>query len=78
MHASKGLEFARLVVVGASEGNVPLPLALPDPAEDPQQYERDLLRERCLLYVACTRARDGLVVSGVGELSAFLPRLAER
>jgi len=28
---------------------------------------------RCTLFVACTRARDHLSVSGAGELSPFLP-----
>jgi ATP-dependent exoDNAse (exonuclease V) beta subunit len=30
-------------------------------------------RERCTLFVACTRARDHLSVSGAGEPSPFLP-----
>ena len=31
------------------------------------------MRERCVLFVACTRARDHLYVSGTGKLSTFLP-----
>jgi superfamily I DNA/RNA helicase len=31
-------------------------------------------RERCVLFVACTRARDELYVSATGEPSVFLPR----
>lgn len=73
MHASKGLEFARLVVVGVGIDRVPLPLAVTSEAEDAQQYALDLQRERCLLYVACTRARDGLVVTSVGRASELLP-----
>lgn len=30
------------------------------------------MTERCLLFVACTRARDGLYVSWSGEPSPFL------
>ncbi len=60
MHSAKGMEFARLVVVGLNVDAVPLPVAVTNEADDPLQHERDMLRERCLLYVACTRARDGL------------------
>ena len=72
MHASKGLEFARLIAVGVSADRVPLPLALTDPNEDAAQHALDLQRERCQLYVACTRARDVLVVTGVGHLSDII------
>jgi len=41
--------------------------------EDPLAYAQDLQRERCVLFVACTRARDHLHVSGTGEPSPFLP-----
>lgn len=73
MHASKGLEFARLIAVGVSADQVPLPLALTDAQEDAAQHALDLQRERCLLYVACTRARDMLVVTSVGNASSLLP-----
>jgi superfamily I DNA/RNA helicase len=73
MHASKGLEFARLAVVGASADRLPLQLAVTSEAEDPQQHALDVLRERCLLYVACTRARDALVVTSVGAVSGLVP-----
>ena len=33
----------------------------------------DILRERCLFYVACTRARDELLVTGSGAASSMLP-----
>jgi superfamily I DNA/RNA helicase len=73
MHSAKGMEFARLVVVGLNADAVPLPVAVTDAADDALQHEHDLLRERCLLYVACTRARDQLVLTGSGAPSAFLP-----
>lgn len=73
MHSSKGLEFARLFVVAANADRVPLPLAVTPPMVDASQHALDMQRERCLLYVACTRARDGLVVSSSGPASELLP-----
>lgn len=73
MHSAKGLEFARLAVVSVNRDALPLPIAVTPAAEDERQHELDVLRERCLLYVACTRARDELVVTGSGTPSLFLP-----
>jgi hypothetical protein len=72
MHASKGLEFARLAVVGVSADRVPLPVALTRVEDDPAQHALDVERERNLLYVACTRARDALLLTWVGEGSELL------
>lgn len=74
MHSAKGMEFARLVVVGLNADAVPLPLAVTSKADDPLQHEHDMLRERCLLYVASTRARDELVLTGSGAPSKLLPQ----
>ena len=71
MHSCKGLEFARLAVIAANSDNVPL--AVTPAADDPVQHDLDVLRERCLLYVACTRARDELVVTSSGTPSNLLP-----
>ncbi len=49
MHASKGLEFDAVIVIGVADG------IIPDPAADIEE-------ERRLLYVALTRARDRLYV----------------
>lgn len=73
MHSAKGLEFARMAVVGANADALPLPVAVTPAAEDELQHEFDILRERCLLYVACTRARDELLVTGSGAASSMLP-----
>lgn len=73
MHSSKGLEFARLAVVAANADNLPLPVAVTPEADDPAQNALDVLRERCLLYVACTRARDELLVTSSGTPSKLLP-----
>lgn len=74
MHSCKGLEFARLAVVAANADNLPLPVATTPAADDEAQHALDVLRERCLLYVACTRARDELVVTSSGTPSTLLPR----
>ena len=71
MHAMKGLEFQAVAVVGVDQ--VPEAAAVTPEGEDPVGHAQDMQRERCTLFVACTRARDHLAVSGVGELSPFLP-----
>ncbi|MEU7810431.1 UvrD-helicase domain-containing protein [Micromonospora chalcea] len=72
MHAMKGLEFRCLAAVGVDAGTVPAKAAVTAESEDRVAHEHDLLRERCLLFVACTRARDSLYVSYVGNPSPFL------
>ena len=73
MHAMKGLEFQAVAVIGVEEGVVPDPAAITADDEDPLAHAQDLQRERCVLFVACTRARDHLYVSATGKLSTFLP-----
>ena len=73
MHAMKGLEFQAVAVIGVEQGLVPEPGAVTPETEDPLAHAQDLQRERCVLFVACTRARDHLHVSGTGEPSPFLP-----
>ena len=74
MHLAKGLEF-RAVAVVACDGEI-LPLqsrieSIADEADLADTYET----ERRLLYVACTRARDCLLVTGVQPVSEFLDDL---
>jgi len=73
MHAMKGLEFQAVAVIGVEQGLVPAPAAITPETEDAATHAQDLQRERCVLFVACTRARDHLYVSGTGEPSIFLP-----
>ncbi|MEV5828459.1 UvrD-helicase domain-containing protein [Spirillospora sp. NPDC052242] len=73
MHKMKGLEFRCIAVVGADEGSLPLLRALTPEDEDPKAHAQDVQKERCLLFVACTRARDHLYVSYAAKPSPFLP-----
>ena len=73
MHAMKGLEFQAVAVIGVEQGLVPDPAAVTPEGEDAVAHAQDLQRERCVLFVACTRARDHLYVSRTGEPSMFLP-----
>jgi superfamily I DNA/RNA helicase len=70
MHTSKGMEFSRVVLFDISAGSIPLPWALNEYA--PEEAEDALLRERSLLYVAASRARDELVISWKGAPSTMI------
>ena len=72
MHGMKGLEFQAVAVIGVEDGMVPAPAAVTSADADPLAHEQDLQRERCVLFVACTRARDHLHVSYTGTPSPFL------
>ncbi|MFE2583106.1 UvrD-helicase domain-containing protein [Streptomyces sp. NPDC059378] len=73
MHAIKGLEYRCMAVIGATAHSVPAASAVTPVEVDRLQHQTDMLAERCLLFVACTRAREGLFVSWNGEPSPFLP-----
>ena len=70
MHRAKGMEFARVLLFGLGDKTLPNIHLLKQLAE--AERPDALLRERSLLYVAATRARDELVVSWSGEPSALL------
>nr|MDT0660794.1 AAA family ATPase [Micromonospora sp. DSM 115978] len=72
MHAMKGLEFRCVAVVGVNARAVPYAREITPIAVDRNQHDGDLLRERCVLFVACTRAREALHVSWTGTPSPFL------
>ncbi len=77
MHRLKGLEFRAVAVVDVDDRSVPSPKALTPIDDDPTQHEHDLRSERCLLYVACSRARDELWVGWAGTASRFLPPVGD-
>ncbi|GAB3119848.1 ATP-dependent helicase [Streptomyces calidiresistens] len=72
MHAMKGLEFRCVAVVGVTAGVLPFAPQVTPVEVDPLQHQSDLLAEHCLLFVACTRARDALAISWSGERSRML------
>ncbi|MDO8150185.1 3'-5' exonuclease [Isoptericola sp. b408] len=75
MHRSKGMEFKRVVLFGVSPDETGWGVGLSSlPAADRADAE---LRERSLLYVAATRARDELAVLWNGRRSELLPGAAE-
>jgi hypothetical protein len=73
MHAMKGLEFRCVAVLGVTASAVPFAREVTPAEVDRIQHDADMLRERCLLFVACTRAREELAVSWNGPPSPFLP-----
>lgn len=73
MHRMKGLEFRCVAVVGVGQQQVPAPSAVTPATDDQRSHDLDIQRERCLLFVACTRARENLVVSWHGTPSPLLP-----
>ena len=75
MHRIKGLEYRCVAVVGCNRHLMPLEVSLTPEAVDPAERDNDLQRERSLLYVACTRAREDLAVSWYGQASPFLTPL---
>jgi hypothetical protein len=72
MHRMKGLEFRCVAVIGVNEHQLPAAGAVRSPADDELTHKNDLQRERCLLFVACTRAREELYISWHGNSSPFL------
>ena len=71
MHLAKGLEFRAVVVMACDEDVLPLQERI-DSVSDDADLEDMYVTERHLLYVACTRARDSLLVTGVSPGSEFL------
>ena len=74
MHLAKGLEFRAVVVAACDDEAIPLQSRIEDIA-DTADLEDVYSTERHLLYVACTRARDHLLVTGVAPGSEFLDDL---
>ncbi|MGH7584493.1 MAG: 3'-5' exonuclease, partial [Gemmatimonadales bacterium] len=75
MHLAKGLEFRAVVVAACDDEVLPLQSRIEEVTDD-ADLEEVYNTERHLLYVACTRARDRLLVTAVKPGSEFLGDLA--
>ncbi|MFC5947038.1 UvrD-helicase domain-containing protein [Pseudonocardia lutea] len=73
MHGMKGLEFRCVAIAAVGADRLPSPGAITAAEEDPVRHMLDVQQERCLLFVAATRARERLRVSWTGEPSPLLP-----
>ena len=74
MHLAKGLEFRAVVVMACDDEIIPLQERIETVGDDADQQEV-YDTERHLLYVACTRARDHLLLTSVAPASEFLDDL---
>jgi superfamily I DNA/RNA helicase len=74
MPLAKGLEFRAVVLMACEEDVLPDPARI-EAAADQSDIEDVYNSERQLLYVACTRARDRLLISSAYKPSEFLEDL---
>ena len=77
MHLAKGLEFRAVVVMACDDEIIPLQERIETVGDDADLQEV-YNTERHLLYVACTRARDHLLVTSVEPASEFLDDMGGR
>jgi superfamily I DNA/RNA helicase len=75
MHLAKGMEFRAVVVMACDDEVLPLQSRI-EAVADTADLEEVYNTERHLLYVACTRARDHLLVTSVAPASEFLDDLS--
>ena len=70
MHRVKGLEFQYVFVVAANNRIIPLASVIDH--TDAISEQETMTAEKCLFYVAMTRAQKGAYISGYGKMSEFL------
>lgn len=70
MHRVKGLEFKYVFVVAVNKGYVPLASAID--TTDAVSEKETMTAEKCLLYVAMTRAQKAVYITSYGKKSEFL------
>jgi superfamily I DNA/RNA helicase len=73
MHRVKGLEFPVMLLAAVNAGVVPLRVSSTE--GDPTARAEHEDRERSLLFVAATRARDHLIVTAYGNPSPLLSQM---
>lgn len=71
MHGAKGMEFTHVILMGVNSDALPMKLSLRG-LNDHDRADA-IQRERALLYVAASRARDQLMITYTGEGSVILP-----
>jgi hypothetical protein len=76
MHLAKGLEFRAVVVMACDDEVIPLQERI-EAVADESDLEDVYSTERQLLYVACTRARDHLLVTSTEPPSEFLEDMGQ-
>jgi len=74
MHLAKGLEFRAVVVMACDEDVIPNAERIKALTDD-SDLEEVVATERHLLYVACTRARDHLLITSGDTCSEFVEDL---
>jgi len=70
MHLAKGLEFKAVAVMACDDDVLPMQERI-ETVADETELDEVYETERHLFYVACTRAREKLIVSGVKPASEF-------
>ncbi|MGI6557988.1 MAG: UvrD-helicase domain-containing protein [Limnochordia bacterium] len=73
MHRVKGLEFDHVFVVAANKDIIPHPRAIA--YHDEVSLMESMTRERCLLYVALTRAKKSAHITSYGSISEFVAEI---
>jgi len=70
MHRVKGLEFQYMFIAAANNRVIPLASAINE--NDPVSKNESLTSEKCLLYVALTRAQKAAYITSYGAKSEFI------
>lgn len=70
MHRVKGLEFKYVFIAAVNNRIIPLPSAINK--TDAISEAESITAEKCLLYVAMTRAQKGVYVTSYGRISEFI------
>lgn len=70
MHRVKGLEFKYVFIAAVNNRIIPMPSAINK--TDVVSEAESITSEKCLLYVAMTRAQKGVYITSYGRPSEFL------